>query len=41
MVTCRNYNDYMENWNKVLRFSARMVGVPGQPLVGPHDAERR
>ncbi|KAJ9530533.1 hypothetical protein QJQ45_012548 [Haematococcus lacustris] len=36
-----DYNDYLEKWNKVLRFTARMVNVPGHDLVGPHDAERR
>ncbi|KAG2490607.1 hypothetical protein HYH03_010999 [Edaphochlamys debaryana] len=38
----RHYADYLENWNKVLRFEASMVPLgPGRPLVGPHDAERR
>ncbi|KAJ9530404.1 hypothetical protein QJQ45_000771 [Haematococcus lacustris] len=36
-----DYNDYLEKWNKVLRFTARMVNVLGHDLVGPHDAERR
>lgn len=39
--SCSDYNNYMENWNKVFRFSARMVPAPGFQLVGPHDAERR
>ncbi|KAG2423386.1 hypothetical protein HXX76_015352 [Chlamydomonas incerta] len=38
----RHYSDYLENWNKVLRFEARMVPLgPGRPLVGPHDSDRR
>lgn len=44
--SCSDLNHYMENWNKVLRFSARMV--PGKdryggtvPLRDPRDADRR
>ena len=37
-----DYNHYMENWNKVLRFKSRMVPVSGQrELISPHDASRR
>ncbi|GLC72720.1 hypothetical protein PLESTF_001285900 [Pleodorina starrii] len=38
----RSYTDYLNKWNKVLRFEATMVPLgPDRPLVGPHDAERR
>jgi hypothetical protein len=37
-----SYTDYLNKWNKVMRFAAVMVPLgPGRPLVGPHDAERR
>ena len=37
-----DYHNYMENWNKVLRFKARMVPINGQrELISPHDKSRR
>ncbi len=36
------YTDYLENWAKVMRFSARLVpSGRNRELIGPHDAERR
>ncbi|MEW5310499.1 MAG: hypothetical protein WDW38_002293 [Sanguina aurantia] len=36
-----DYMHFMETWNKVMRFSAKMVQHRGRQLVGPHDAQRR
>ena len=38
----RSYFEYLSNWDKVLRFKARMVPIPPQrEHIVPHDASRR
>lgn len=38
----RSYFEYLNNWDKVLRFKARMVVLPPQKEhIAPHDASRR
>ena len=38
----RSYFEYLSNWDKVLRFKARMMPIPPQTEhIAPHDASRR